>query len=338
MLPKRFPNWEEALKSANEVLIDEMLTLLELHYEDLNKNKQKKRSKAIFGSIAYAHRKQLNQKLVLPQRVKQILRCAKDEVSLTKLEFLLQAVRSEMEGQTTVYMTSQEEVEQLARAIENCDTKVCDEVGPGGGRIPEGARLVVEVQGTSLATRREHVAELVRSLEIGTPLDVKMRPFNTARKPPLDPFGRALLKNPEMTVRELLADGTIEEIRDKLLLCLWDALFLSASEQWTKDGVSNTTRQVKQRSWECGLAKANSSPRNLYWMAFVQCVVVCSTEYTQGTHCIIVIQALLSIAMATFWMRRFLKTCSHRFCFGIAPNSSRKNVLRYSTTTRRRTD
>ena len=70
VLLKRFPNWEEALKSANEVLIDEMLTLLELHYEDLAKNKQKKRSKAIFGSIAFAHRKQLNQKLVLPQRVK----------------------------------------------------------------------------------------------------------------------------------------------------------------------------------------------------------------------------------------------------------------------------
>ena len=29
VLPKRFPKWEEALKSANEVLIDEMLTLLE---------------------------------------------------------------------------------------------------------------------------------------------------------------------------------------------------------------------------------------------------------------------------------------------------------------------
>ena len=232
---------------------------------NVDKNKQKKRSKAIFGSIAFAHRKQLNQKLVLPQRVKQILRCAKDEVSLTKLEFHLQAVRSEMEGQTTVYMTSQEEVEQLARAIENCDTKICDEVG-AGSRIPVGARLVVEVQGTSLATRREHVAELVRSLEVGTPLDVKMRPFNTtARKPLLDPFGRAILKNPEMTVRELLADGTIEEIRDKLLLCLWDALFLSASEQWTKDGVSNTTAS-EAKELGMWLAKANSSPESYSWM------------------------------------------------------------------------
>ena len=67
---KRFQKWEEALKSTNEVLIDEMLTLLELHYEDI----AKKKSKNIYGSVAYAHRKTLNQKLVLPQRVKDIMR------------------------------------------------------------------------------------------------------------------------------------------------------------------------------------------------------------------------------------------------------------------------
>ena len=54
-----------------------MLTLPELHYEDL----AKKKSKKIYGSVAYAHRKALNQKLVLPQRVNDIMKSSRDEVS-----------------------------------------------------------------------------------------------------------------------------------------------------------------------------------------------------------------------------------------------------------------
>ena len=65
-----------------------MLTLLELHYEDV----AKKKSKKIYGSVAYAQRKSLNQKLVLPQRVKDIMRSSRDEVSPSKMELLLHAV------------------------------------------------------------------------------------------------------------------------------------------------------------------------------------------------------------------------------------------------------
>ena len=62
-----------------------MLTLLELHYEDVNVEKHK-RSKTVFGSVAFAHRKKLNQKMTLPKRVKEIMRCSKDEVNIIKLE------------------------------------------------------------------------------------------------------------------------------------------------------------------------------------------------------------------------------------------------------------
>ena len=79
-----------------------MLTLLELHYEDVTAEKHK-RSKTVFGSIAFAHRKKLNQKLTLPTKVKDIMRCSKDEVNIPKLELLLIAIRQEIEAETTIY-------------------------------------------------------------------------------------------------------------------------------------------------------------------------------------------------------------------------------------------
>jgi len=99
-----------------------MLTLLELHYEDVS-NDRHKRSKTIFGSVAFAHRRHLNQKLVSPAKVKAIMRCSKDEVSMPKLELLLNAIRQEIEAETTIYFTSEQEVEQIANAIERCKSK-----------------------------------------------------------------------------------------------------------------------------------------------------------------------------------------------------------------------
>ena len=57
-----------------------------LHYDELlaEKHSQKTPVRRVVGSVlsyaAYTHRKQLNQKLVLPDSVKEILRCPRDEV------------------------------------------------------------------------------------------------------------------------------------------------------------------------------------------------------------------------------------------------------------------
>jgi len=237
---KRFANWEDTLKSTNEVLIDEMLTLLELHYEDVSVETHK-RSKTIFGSVAFAHRKKLNQKLVLPTRVKEIMRCAKDEVSIPKLELLLHAVRQEIEAETIIYMTSDDDIENIARAIETCTSKVFyDELGEGC-RLPKGSRLMIEVEATTLIKQRKNIADLVRAIEVGDPLKVKLRPLGTCREPLLDTFARDIMSIPYTTIRQLINDNTIEDVRDKMLLVLWDALFLSASEAWTNQNVANTT-------------------------------------------------------------------------------------------------
>ena len=53
-------NWEVSLKAANEILIDEMRTLLELHYDDINSAKQAQRSPkdkkgSVLACAAFAH-------------------------------------------------------------------------------------------------------------------------------------------------------------------------------------------------------------------------------------------------------------------------------------------
>ncbi len=133
-----------------------MLTLLELHYEDVNVEKHK-RSKTIFGSIAFAHRKKLNQKLILPTRVKDIMRCSKDEVNIAKLDMLLIAVRQEIEGETTIYMTSEEDIENIARAIETCKSNEYYDEIDHGCRLPKGSRLMIEATGTTMITCTQQV-------------------------------------------------------------------------------------------------------------------------------------------------------------------------------------
>ena len=164
--------------------------------------------------------------------MKDILQCPRDEASVTKLNQLIQAVRQEIEAETLIYLTSDDEIEQMARAIERCTSKYYDELDDGC-RLPKGSRLMIE------SKSRRKVAELLRSLHIGQQLKVKMRPLGTCREPPLDPFARQLMKTPYKNLRDLTLTDTIEEVRDKLLLSLWDALFLTASETWTKDGVAS---------------------------------------------------------------------------------------------------
>ena len=71
---QRFANWEDTAKIAFEVHLDEMKTLLELHYDDVSSSRalasrRKQRPGGVFASIACAHRHRLNQKLALPARV-----------------------------------------------------------------------------------------------------------------------------------------------------------------------------------------------------------------------------------------------------------------------------
>ena len=55
----------------------------------------------------------------------------------------------------------------------------------------------------------------------------------------MDPFSESLFE--DMSLQDLAqAQGlNIEEVLDRLLLSLWDALFLSQCIQWTEDNVAN---------------------------------------------------------------------------------------------------
>ena len=223
-----------------------------LHYDEIlaEKHSQKTPVRRVVGSVlsyaAYTHRKQLNQKLVLPDSVKEILRCPRDEVSPAKMELLCVAVRREIEGEAVVYLRTDEDIESLAAAVETCcSTDFADEVGKDTAAIPKGARISVEVdEGLPLQKRRCAIAALVGSMREGDPVRAMLRPLGTSREPPLDTFARELMRRPYRKFGELAGRRQIEEIeemRDRLLLCLWDALFLSACERWTTEAVSNTT-------------------------------------------------------------------------------------------------
>ncbi len=202
--------------------------------------------------MAYAHRKHLNQKLALPRRVKDILRRPADEENWDKLKLLCEAVRCEIERVEDVFLNGEEDIEKLARAVEACTSEIFgDEVGPGFSPIPAGSRLQLvdeSASDISVQGRRAQAATLVRSLQVGTPVSVKLRPMGTARAPPLHPFGKALMKTTPTKagrvfrkLEKVAQDKTLQEVRDLLLVTLWDALFLTACEHWSDQKVTNTS-------------------------------------------------------------------------------------------------
>ena len=66
------------------------------------------------------------------------------------------------------------------------------------------------------------------------------RPFGTKRAPLVDAFCKNLFvsdKTAEQRARELLLSAP--EFLDRMLLCLFDALWLKQSEEWSNRGVAN---------------------------------------------------------------------------------------------------
>ena len=220
-----------------------MRTLLELHYDDVhfarwkrkdNKAPLRKGEHTVLTTVAQAYRSKLCQRLVLPKAVKDILRRPGDEDALGKLEELRKAIGREVEGGELVFLATQEEADALAMVIENCEhSRFVDEVGPGS-KVPAGARVLVD----GAATKAD-VAKTVRGLA-NTYVHSLMRPFGTRRAPLVDAFCRRMVGH--QTAEELAHDMGIskEKLLDNMLLCLFDALFLKQSEEWSNKMVSNT--------------------------------------------------------------------------------------------------
>ena len=148
-----------------------------------------------------------------------------DELNPAKLELLCAAVRQEIEAETIEYLTSEQEIEYLAHAGETGRKSFVDEVGLYSSdeakalaqKIPQGSRLMISI---STGATRWDVAELVRSMEPGQPIRMKKRPMTKSRTPSLDAFSKALMGN--KTLQQFLEKLTHEEVRDRLLLALWE--------------------------------------------------------------------------------------------------------------------
>ena len=251
-------NWQRAVRQASEVLLDEMRTLLSLHYDavhlenweakhrcDSKKAPERKGEFMTFRKCIEGHRMRLNQQLELPASVKSIFRKPEDELEWRNLEQLRGVICSLLEAETEITFEGGE-VEALANALEaNPSAKNPDEVGEGA-KVPAGSRVLLlpkmeqETGAISLDLLRERRRAVVAAVRALDPLEENivcalLRPRDTSRAPPLDPLAQQLF---EETPLELFGVAA-QELLDGMLLVLWDALFLNQCETWTRQGVVN---------------------------------------------------------------------------------------------------
>ena len=193
------------------------------------------------------YRERLCQRVELPAHLKQTMRSPEDEDVWPRLEMLRRGVARCILGERTIDLT-EESAADIADAIERrrprCVKAFKDEIGPGCSYFPEGSRVLVSAQGPprkTVAEERSALAGAVRKL-VGKSIPVHTRPLNTIRNPPLDDYALLVLRDPKELSLEDIAKGerlTKEEALDKLLLCLWDALFLDQCETWSSQKVAN---------------------------------------------------------------------------------------------------
>ena len=217
-----------------------MRTLLELHYDAIHFQRWKeKNGKAplrrseyhVFNTTVNAHRKKMCQRLTLPKDVKSILQIPRDEENLHKLEELRKVILREIEGEEYFFVDNQGQAESIADAVVKCPRETfVDEVGVACC-LPSGSRVLLDGEFSSKA----EVAAAVRQIRNDW-ITVLMRPYETPRSPLVDEFGKNLR---DKTIADLEAEWTRPQIMDRLLLCLFDALWLKQSDRWSKAGVAN---------------------------------------------------------------------------------------------------
>ena len=169
----------------------------------------------------------------LPKAVKDIFQKPQDEDDWCKVDQFRRALLRIVEGEDWLLVESPEEANAISVAVESCTNgNFVDEVGKGC-RIPEGARLQV-----SGATTQEEVKEAVTALGSGDrSLCYLSRPFGTKRAPPTDAFCKSLFC--DKTAEQIADRMSAPAFLDRMLLCLFDALWLKQCEDWSNRGVAN---------------------------------------------------------------------------------------------------
>ena len=179
----------------------------------------------------------MNQKLCLPKAVKNILKEPADEADWKTLEDLRNAILAIAQGEEEVSLT-EEEAMDVAASIERNDSCFPDEVGRGC-KLAAGSRVIVNVSqqgGPRIEKVRRRTAAVVKTRET---VRVWTKPLCTERAPLLDKFGAAMATSGiQVIAREW--GLSIEDTFDRMMVVLWDALFLAQSQDWSERGLANT--------------------------------------------------------------------------------------------------
>ena len=271
-IPRQPVNWERAVTLASEVLLSEMRTLLELHYDDVfvqdwrrthdgrvEKIPNRKSEYKVFRSVIDQHRRCPNQRISLPPSISNILRSPADENDWVKLERLRCEIEKEIQDEQEVVLTASD-LELLAKALERSNSSttwdVLDDADgrgePAVGGLPAYSRVLIDDTSTLLPRRlsrkqvekkRKDIVKKVRSLPDGAHVRVYRRPQRTVRAFKVDSMGEEICC--EGTCRKLVQqiceehEYSKQELLDRMLLVLHDALLLRMSESWTQGDVSN---------------------------------------------------------------------------------------------------
>ena len=223
---------------------------MEIHYDTLHLERhlalgkgQKKRASEykVFTTVAQSYRLKLCQRVELPDSIKSILRCPAHEDDWDKLEECRLAIARCVQGEKDLEIDSEAEAAELVSALERSSSVHPDEL-VGHDVFPDGSRVVVEAPPSdlSVAQQRAMVCDAVAK-SVGRTLTVRTRPLSM--NPPLDSFAKAMV-NPSLTVKAIAASAKFqrpskEALLDRLLLVLYDALFLDFCLNWTAKKVSN---------------------------------------------------------------------------------------------------
>jgi hypothetical protein len=223
---RRPHGWQRAVSIAGELHIDEMRTLLELHYDEVHllawNSKQNAGSERkapprgsqfkVFGSAVQAHRQRLNLHVELPPTVKGILRQPQDERSWEKLEQLRNAIVDEALGHMEIDLETEEEIGLIASALECNDGGLPDQVGERPAtKVPKLARVLLDksnlVPEADLGTEEEIrlIAATLEGNDVGLPDQVGERPATEVPKLAHVLLNRAKLGDPKQMRSRALA-------------------------------------------------------------------------------------------------------------------------------------
>ena len=200
-------------------------------------------------SVIEAHRRQANIRVQLPQSVKQLFRKPQDETSGQNLEAFRGILCSVLEGEKEFYFAIPEEVDALISALHNSSSTIFpDELGLGS-KLDAGTRIILKSSQAGQIPREDikyyrekciqELKDSANSTEGYVKFNILQRPRHTKLAPALDGLGDELFREEPLEELPSIRDKSIADIFDRMLLVLWDALFLDQCVAWTKAGVSN---------------------------------------------------------------------------------------------------